>query len=485
MKMDRITTPVKNLVRQVRSLNLRLPEDGALAQFLISRGSTVPPDAIPFQDPIDELCAEPPAKAMRSAHYYVAALFVTILLLSAIVQVDVVITGSGRLATETPPLMLQPLERSIIREMNVKPGEEVKKGQLLATLDPTFAQADLTSLSAQQRQLVAQLRRLEAEFAGTPLEAPQELSAESDLQMSLYKQREAQYESQIRVFDQEIQRRQANIHTIRDDRASQEKQLAVAKDIEQMRSSMLEKQVGSRLNFLNAQASRMQIEQVYESSTNRLVELEHELQAKQAEKQAFVDGWRNGILDQLIATRTEVTKISEGVAKASLLKTLVTVTAPEDGVVLDVAMRSVGSVVREAEPLITIIPAHTPLIAEIMVASGDVGYSKSGEEVLVKVDAFPYHRHGYLKGKLLYISEESFSNGGSLEQPAVSTRSSSGAFHRGVVELEDLALENLPDGARLIPGMTVIAEVKVGSRSVLSYFLTPITRGFSESIREP
>ena len=67
----------------------------------------------------------------------------------------------------------------------------------------------------------------------------------------------------------------------------------------------------------------------------------------------------------------------------------------------------------------------------------------------------------------------------------MSTRSSSGAFHRGVVELSDLTLENLPEGARLIPGMTVVAEVKVGSRSVLSYFLTPITRGFRESIREP
>lgn len=434
MMIGRIVAPVKSLVRNVRNMDLRIPEDGAIGQLLLTRRSTLPPDAIPFQDPIDELCAEPPPPAFRSAHNYVAALFLSILIIAALVKVDIVIVGSGRLTTETPPLMLQPMERSIIREMKVKPGETVKKGQVLATLDPTFAKADLASLSAQQRQLLAQLRRLEAELDGVPLEIPRDLSTESELQMTLYNQRQAQYTSQIRVFDQEIQRREATIKTIEDDRQSQAKLLAVAKDVEQMRSSMLEKQVGSRLNFLDAQANRMRIEQAYTSADNRLTELEHELQSKRAEKQAFMDQWRNQILGDLIATRTEAAKISEGVAKAALMNTLVSVTAPEDGVVLDVALRSEGSVLREAEPLITIIPSHTPLVAEIMIASGDVGYAKAGEDVVVKVDAFPFQRHGLLEGRLLYISEESFSSGGSLEQPASSTRNSSGAFHRGVVD---------------------------------------------------
>lgn len=485
MMISRIVAPVKNLVRSVRSMDLRIPEDGALGQLLITRRPTLPPDAIPFQDPIDELCAEPPPPALRSAHNYVAALFLAILLIAAIVQVDIVITGTGRITTETPPLMLQPMERAIIREMKVRPGETVKKGQVLATLDSTFAQADLASLSAQQRQLVAQLRRLEAELNGTPLEISQELSAENDLQMTLYTQRKAQYASQIDVFDQEIQRREASIRTIQDERQSQGKLLTVAKDVEQMRSSMLEKQVGSRLNFLDAQANRMRIEQAYTSAANRLTELEHELQAKRAEKQAFVDQWRNQILSTLIETRTEAAKIGESVSKASLINNLVSVTAPEDGIVLDVALRSEGSVVREAEPLITVIPTHTPLVAEIMIASKDVGYAKAGENVVVKVDAFPFQRHGLLEGTLLYISEESFSNGGSLEQPASNTRSSTGAFHRGVVKLTTTDLKNLPDGGRLIPGMTVGAEIKVGSRSVLGYFLSPITRGIRESIREP
>jgi len=60
-----------------------------------------------------------------------------------------------------------------------------------------------------------------------------------------------------------------------------------------------------------------------------------------------------------------------------------------------------------------------------------------------------------------------------------------GVVHRAQVELRDTALHSLPEGTRLLPGMSLMAEINVGSRSVMSYFLQPIIRGFSESIREP
>ena len=106
----------------------------------------------------------------------------------------------------------------------------------------------------------------------------------------------------------------------------------------------------------------------------------------------------------------------------------------------------------------------------------------------VKVDSFSYQRHGMLEGKLLSISEESYIGGAAGNPNAVVPQASStasGAFHKGFVELTKTELDNLPEGARLIPGMTMSAEIKVGTRSVLGYFLNPITRGLSESIREP
>jgi HlyD family secretion protein len=162
---------------------------------------------------------------------------------------------------------------------------------------------------------------------------------------------------------------------------------------------------------------------------------------------------------------------------------LVVLTAPEDGIVTEVAKRSVGSVLHEAEPLVTLVPTDAPLIAEVMIGSGDVGYTKTGDDVAIKVDAFPYQRHGLLQGHLRSVAEESVSpgTGGSVSPSS----EGSGVFHRSQVTLTSDTLRMMPDGAHLIPGMTVTAEVKVGSRSVISYFLYPIRRGFGESIREP
>ena len=112
---------------------------------------SVTPEAVPFLDPIDEIVEESPPRMLFGAHYIVVAMFLSLLFVTAVVKVDVVVAGSGRVSTVTPPIVMQAIERAIIRELPIKAGDVVTKGQVLATLDPTFAQADLSSLTAQQR----------------------------------------------------------------------------------------------------------------------------------------------------------------------------------------------------------------------------------------------------------------------------------------------------------------------------------------------
>ena len=479
-----LAPPIKSLTQRARELRRRALDQAGL----LIETPAVLPEAIPYQEPVDEIAEELPPKAMRSFHYIMVGMFLLVVFLAAVIKVDIVVVGTGRIMTEAPPVVMQPMDRTILREIKVRPGDEVKKGQVLAVLDPTFAQADLGALTAQQRTLVAQVRRLEAELNNQPYAASGSVTPEDQLQLTLYSQRQSQYAAQLRVFDEEISRREANIRTTEDQRDSQAKQLVIAKEVESMRSQMFAKEVGSRLNYLNAQAGRMQIEQAHQEAANRLTELRHDLQSKRAERQAFIDGWRQKILEDLVSARTQAEQVGEGVSKAGLLNELVTVTAPDDGIILDIPKRSVGSIMREGESLVSIIPTNSKIIGEIMVNSKDVGYAKPGDQVVIKVDSFSYQRHGMLEGKLISISEESYIGGGSGNPNAVvppATSQASGAFHKGFVELTKTELENLPEGARLIPGMTMSAEIKVGSRTVLGYFLNPITRGLSESIREP
>jgi len=445
------------------------------------------PEAIDFQDDLESIIAQPPPPLLGAPHHFIALLFVLLVIVSALADVDVVVVGRGRIATDAPPIVLQPLERSIVRELRVKPGDSVAKGQVLATLDPTFAEADRATLTAQQRALLAQLRRLEAEAAGAPYSPASPADPDEALQATLHAERRAQYESRLQAFDQSISGIEAAIRTTEDDRAALAEQLKVAKDVEDLRTKLFEGQTGSRLQLLAARSARLQVEQSHRNSVNRSTELRHALQSRQAERESFMTEWRRQLLEDLARIRTEAVRIDESLAKVARLADLVEVTAPEDGIVLAVARRSAGSVVREAEPLVTLIPANASLIADVLVRSSDVGYTKPGDAVEVKVDAFPYQRHGMLHGHLRSVSQESYSPDAAagVESGGSSANSTAGAVHRAQVELEDPGLASLPDGARLIPGMTVTAEIKVGARSVLSYFLYPITRGFTESIREP
>jgi HlyD family secretion protein len=450
----------------------------------------VAPEALPFQEDLEELIMEPPPPILGKPLMAVAGLFVLLITISALMEVDVVVAGTGRLTPDRPAIVLQPLERSIIREISVKPGDLVKKGQVLATLDPTFSRADRTSLTAQQMSVVAQLRRLELEAAGQPLPEDMEQSDNPDmlLQANLYKQRQAQYASTLAAYDGEIANLKAGLRTTQDDRTSLSEQLGVAQDVERLREELYRAQTGSRLQLLDARSTRLQVERNLQNTVNKLSELNSSLSAKLAERQAFIDQWQRQLLEDLVKVRTEAVQIDEALTKAVRINDLVQLIAPQDGVILEVAKRSTGSVAREAEALITMVPSNVAMVAEIIIRSADVGYTKPGDPVDVKVDAFPFQRHGSVKGELLSVSQESFAPNGATEQTDAERAplpAGAGAVHRGRVELLSTELENLPEGAHLTPGMTVRAEIKVGTRTILSYFLYPLTRGLSEAMREP
>jgi hemolysin D len=440
-------------------------------------------EAVPFQNDIDAIVDEPPPRWMRGATFLVASLLVLLIVIASVVQVETVVRASGQLTADQPIIVLQPIERSLIRELKVKAGDIVTKGQVLATLDATFSQADLNSLTEQQGVLSARIQRVETELNG-PLPAKTLGNLDDALQTSLYRERMAQYASRLRAFDEAIRQGEAGIRTTQDEHAALSKQIAIAKDVEKLRSTLVDAGLGSRTQYLDSQSISLHTQREYQTAGNRLVELRHEVETRKAERESFINQWRGELLENLGRDRSELAKVKDSVSKAARLRDLIAITAPEDGVVLDVAMRSVGSVMREAEPLVSLMPSNAALIADVMVASDEIGYIQPGDKVVVKVDAFPYQRHGTLHGVVRSIGEQSIPGGSRTGEGQV-VAPPGGPYHRVQVELTRTNLQGLPNGVRLIPGMTVTGEVGVGKRTIITYLLYPITRGFDESIREP
>ena len=434
----------------------------------------------PLAPDLEDFLAQAPATALCNTHRMVIALFLAMIVLASVLRVDIVVTGSGRLSADAPMVVLQPMQLSVIRDIHVKPGDFVHKGEVLAALDPTFTQADQAVLLAQKSAIEALRARLEAELNDAPLDVPP-TSADTPewrLQQTLFQQRRAQFADRVTDFVQRIEGIDKALSGANQTRGSLQQQVDLAKEVEGMRNNLYRSQSGSKLVYLEAQAARIHNERDLLDANVHVNVLQQERRSAVSDRQAFIDGWRRDLLETLVKTSADASAVNESLTKANRLNDLVVLTAQQDGVVLEVAKRSVGSVLNAAEPLITMVPSGTPLIAEIAISSADIGYVKAGDPVVIKVEAFPYQRHGLLEGRLRSIASDSFSASGTSAPGAT-------AYHHGQVELVSTDLKAMPEGARLIPGMTLTAEIKVGTRSVISYLLYPITRGFSESIREP
>lgn len=436
-------------------------------------------DPVAQPDLHDILLDEPP-RLVRSTNLSILGILITLASVASLVEVDVVVTAPGRLIADAPPIVVQPMQMSIIRELRVKPGDRVRKGDVLAMLDPTFTEADRSALRMQNEALQAQLRRIEAELSGEPLRLAAG-SPDRNLQSSIYLQRKTQFESKLSAFDEDIARYKANILATERTRDSLDQQLGIAREVEDMRDQLYRRQVGTKLNLLDASVVRLRTEREKYDAGTRLADLRHALATRVVERQIFVDDWRQQLLDELVRTRKEANGVAENLVKAEKLNELVVLKAPEDGVVLETARKSVGSVLQGAEAVISIVPSSAALIADVMINSADIGYTRIGDEVAIKVDSFPYQKHGLVKGHLRSIAEDSLQAGAQI----AAGQSNAGLFHRSQIELVSPRLKDMPERTQLIPGMALTAEIKVGSRTIMSYFLYPLRRGFNESLREP
>ena len=250
-----------------------------------------------------------------------------------------------------------------------------------------------------------------------------------------------------------------------------------------MRSTLFEHQTGSRLNLLTTVDSRLQIQGDIAQLDGREIELQHAIAKGRAEKQSFIDEFKRTALEELVDAREKRSAAIDDLKKAKLRQEMVVLTSPVDAVVLEVAQRSIGSVVREAEPIFTLVPLDAPIEAEVAIEANDIGQVKVGQEVRIKFDTFPFQDHGVALGKVRNISQDAFSPG--TQKDLTEKLKSQAPYFRAHIELTDMRLRGVPAGFRFSPGTSLTAEIKQGKRSVISYFLDPLTRGLDESIREP
>jgi HlyD family secretion protein len=451
-----------------------------------------------FQSPSAALIDAPVQGPARRTVWIVTALFISVLVVGGSVPVDKVVTAKGSTLSLVPTLVVQPLETSIVRAINVREGQVVHAGEVLARLDPTFSESDMTALQAQVTRDQAEVDRLNAELDGTPYK-PKSDNASVMLQAMLYAQRQAEFQARIQGYDQKISSLQAAATRSQSDIQFYTDRLQVAVNVESMRKQLQGLGDGSKLNTLAAMDSRLEISRSLANAISTLNGAQHDLQATVADRDAFVQQWRAEAGKDLHDSSADLSDAKENLNKAQLRHQLVDLRAQQDAVVLTVARVSVGSVMQSGDQFITLVPVDAPLEVESFVAASDAGFVHVGQNVTVKFETFPFTHYGYAVGTVRLVSPDSFTlNAGpsSTRGAGVPTSASSSSdavaqggdgqtYYRVRITLEQMKLHDTPPGFRLQPGMPVTADIKVGKRTMLSYMFSRVLPTFYDGMREP
>jgi len=244
-----------------------------------------------------------------------------------------------------------------------------------------------------------------------------------------------------------------------------------------MRATLAAAQVGSRLNLLAATDAKTELLRNVEFSRNSLAESQHQLEATTSTRNAFVQQWLGQTSQELVTARNTRDTALQQLEKATKHKDLVRLDALDDAVILKMAKLSVGSVLKEGDPLFYLAPLRSPVEAEVRIATRDVGFIRPGDPVKLKLDAFNFIEHGSAEGTLRWISEGAFT----VDDNGVATE----PYYKARVALTNTDLRNVPEGFRLIPGMTLAGDIHIGTRSVFMYIVSGALRGMGEAMREP
>ena len=429
--------------------------------------------------------------------YAVAAFIMAFVLWSYWAQVDQIVVGQGKLITTENAVVVQSISTETIHSIEVKFGDRVKAGQLVATLDPTFSDADLSQLRSRENGHRAKIARLTAELNESEFSLEENQGdPEWEIQKTLFNARKRKLEADLKKFDEEIKQLSESVKMTEKTIRTKTETKTASEKLWQKEEKLLNKGSTSERQRLSARISYLRAIDDLNATDQAIADFKSSGEIKRVEKEAMIANLRTQVADELYTANQELKAVIEEINKASRMEELHELRVPSDSghdefVVFEVADRSVGSILREGEPLFKLIPIDVPLEAEVEISGRDVakiraikqkpddGEMPNGSKVTLKLGAFDYQDHGTLKGYVRTISEGVFENSDSQQGPATAN------FKARIRLIEPTMLKNVPSDFRLMPGMSTTAEIKVGRRRVIQYFLYPILRYLDEGFREP
>jgi HlyD family secretion protein len=466
-----------------------------LSRF-VRKDDSMPAETLEFFSPCQAIMARPPIRLADNVVAIIGSMFALIFALFFLLNLDRLATGNGRIVSMTPETVVQPFTTGVVKTIAVSEGDIVRKGQLLAQLDPTFTASTNTQAIEQLDRYQTEVDRLTAEFHQTAYR-PRQLTPGAIVQEGIFAQRAAAREAELRYYKGQIDAQRA-LEAQSDAQVQQyAKETGVAVDVEKIRTKLEQDAVGSRLDTLAAVNQRLEAERSVLFNINQADSARQTIAALQGQLDNYNQQWFADVSQTITDDSVQLAQYRAQMEQAALNYKLIDMRAQEDSIVLSVAPVSPGSVMQAGQTFFTLVPINAPLEIDAQITADQAGFLQVGQPANIKFETFTYVDYGMASGSLRLVSPDSFLTG-SASQGTTGTPSgtvgnsiftgqspTSPYFYDVRISIDRLSLKNIPKDFHLTPGMPVSVDVKVGYRTVWEYLVEKIMPIVYEGMREP
>ena len=389
----------------------------------------------------------------------------------------IVSVAEGEVVPSSQIKTIQHLEGGIVREIKVREGERVTKGQPLITLESAATGADVGELKTRIVGLRIEIARLQAAASNAAKPSfphklkknhPQLVREANQLFESRKRRLKDELASQRAIMAQRKQDIQETTARIKNQRRSMKllkEQIAISEDL-------LKEQLTNRYKHLDLLKELARLTGSIEEDKVALQRAGSALKQASANKDSIRSKFSEDARTKLDAARRQLEEFTPRMSKFedSLKRTILR--SPVAGVVKTLHVVTIGGVVRAGDAVIDIVPEGDQLIVEAKLKTQDIGYVRKQQSARITLASADAMRFDGLEGIVVRVSPDTITGDDGEPYYKVRIKTERNHFRRA---------ENRYD---LFPGMQVIASIHTGERTIMEYLLDPFFNASDTAMRE-
>jgi adhesin transport system membrane fusion protein len=416
-----------------------------------------------------------PSRTISLAILVSIFLIVSLVGWGALTRVSEVAIAEGEVVPAGLIVNVQHLEGGIVRQLHVRNGDRVTKGKTLVTFDPSSSQSELqqmltrkTSLQLQGERLQALVEKRDPDFSRLQSEHP-DLAAK---QRTIYLAQVNSLQSELAVIESQTSQRKSELRRQQGQVDALRKELAIYKEQVSIREKLSKKGTVSRTELLTARSRLAEAESELRKTIDGIAVAQTELEESEQRKLEVFSRHNREIELEAGSVASELAEVEGTLIRLRDRVNRLEVNAPVDGIIQGLAISNNNAVVAPGEVIMQVVPVKDELIIEARILPQDIGHVHIDQPADVKFTSYDSSRFGSLQGRVQRISASTY-----LDQKQ-------NPYYRAEVILDRDYLGEDPTRFKVLPGMTVTAEIQTGDKTILDYLMRPVSRGLDNAFRE-